>query len=42
MSFPGIPGGGGALGGGSGGNTAGMSDQEAAMIKTVRLAQCAL
>lgn len=32
MSFPGIPG----VGGGGGATTAGMSDQEAAMVKAVR------
>ena len=32
MNFPGLPGG---TGGGGGGATAGMSDQEAAMVKAV-------
>ena len=36
MSFPGMPGGiGGGAGAGGAGATAGMSDQEAAMIKAV-------
>jgi len=35
MSFPGMPGGGAAATGAGGGNTSGMSDQEAAMVKAV-------
>ena len=38
MNFPGMPGGGGGGGGGGvmgGGSTAGMNDQEAAMVKAV-------
>ena len=35
MSYPGMPGGGGKMG--RGGDTAGMSDQEAAMVKAVSL-----
>ncbi|KAL6722139.1 Mitochondrial import inner membrane translocase subunit tim22 [Lecanora helva] len=40
MSFPGMPGSSGMPGGGGGGgvNTAGMSDQEAAMVKAMQAA----
>ena len=38
MNFPGVPGVGGGAGGGVGtGSTAGMSEQEAAMVKAVSL-----
>ena len=40
MNFPGMPGGGGGSLGGSSSSTAGMSDQEAAMVKAVSLHAC--